>query len=330
MLSMNNGAPVLSADAIVAMALRTTNENPVEFASGDVRSQRISRDHPISRLRFVLRGDLNVSSTVTLDSLGLLNLIGNLRVSRNGNQDVINLPGRVLESMHRMATGHEHYEVLPTLTSGTTSFVASVEIPLDTGGYTSLLDATGDQSLDVAVTWNAVGDIVASGTAALENVKLDIVPLVVTGALPGEAGGVGVPYFRNHVSFNDQPVTQSQADFRFDLVSGRGYHGLTLFAMEDGALSDDVINSVTLERQNASNLRLEWDEIRAMNSDRYRLTGSEFTGVLDLPFVDPGHFEQTLSIRPSQSMRLVLDVEHPGTTDSIGLVQSYFRNPGKG
>ena len=330
MLQLNNGSPRLGNDAIVSMALRNTNENPVPFASGDVRSERITRDHPISRIRFVLRGDLNVSSTVTLHSLGLLNLIQKLRVSRNGNQDVLNVPGKVLPEMHIMATQMDHYEVLPTLTAGTTGFVAAVEVGFDAGSYLSLLDATGDQSLDVEATWGDVNDVIASGAATLENVKLDVIPMVVTGALPGERGGAGAAYFRPHAIYNEKPVTQAQPDFQFDLTAQRGYHGLTLFAYEDGAKADTLINSVTLERVNANNLRLEWDEVRAFNKDRYRLASGEFVGVYDLPFVDPGHLEHTLSIRNSQSMKLVIDTEHPGTTDTIGLLQSYFRNPSQG
>ena len=233
MLALNNGSPTLSNDAIVAMALRNTNENPVEFAAGDVRSQRITRDFPISRIMFVLRGTLAVTSTVTLDSLGLLNLIQKLRVSRNGNQDVVNVPGKVLPELHIMATQMDHYEQSPTLTVGSSEFMAAIEMPFDSGSYLSLLDATGDQSLDVEVTWGSVADIVASGTATLSNVKLDVIPFVVTGALPGERGGAGADYFRPHIIYNEKTRQPGAARFpvrldgatwisRFDAVHVRG------------------------------------------------------------------------------------------------------------
>jgi hypothetical protein len=327
-LRIENGAPQLSPAQIVAMSLQTTNENPIEFAASDVRGQSVSRDNPISRMRFTLRGDLVVTANGgTLSPLGTLNLIQNIQIARNGNQDIFNMPGKALEAVHRIETRHTTYKVEPGVTIATHPFVHTFEVRMDKGGYTSLLDATGDGSLRVDVTWGKLSDIYTGGAATLSNVKMDVVPVVIDGALPGERGGVGAGYFEQHARFNDQPVNQSQTDFRFDLLSGRGYHGLTLFSMSDGAMSDGIIKSVTLQRANKSNQRWEWDEIRAMNHDHYRLTGSEFTGVLDIPFVDDGHFEQTLSIRPSQSMRIVLDVLKPGTVDSVGLIQQYFRNP---
>lgn len=325
MLTMTTGSPRMSADQTVRMAVKTTSENPVEFVAGEYRTQSITREFPILALRCYLKGTATPNTgSVGVASFGILNLIKKLTVSRNGNEPIYANNGHALKYLSILQTGRPVLEVAPPTAGG--SFMAEFVVKFDVGGYNSLLDASIDQSLDIGVDWGQVSDGL-TGDIAVSNVRLEIKPEVIAGAKAGELGGkqtADMRYLKQYALVASKPVEQSQDDFTFDLTSGRGYHGLTLFAFSDGALDDDIIERVRIDRADSRHITYDREELQAANFNKYRL-GSKWVGVYDLPFIRDGHREHTLSIDPTQAMRVICKVAHPGTTDRVELVQQYFR-----
>lgn len=327
-LTLNSGSPRYPREVVSRMALKSTNENPIEFASGALRSERVTREFPIARLECFITGQLVVSSTVS-SVADVWDLIDQIEVKRNGNEPVVSVWGYELPYLHRVQFGHTPRQVQPGTGVATHDFFAHFTLPMDVGGYNSLLDASGDQSLDVSVKWGTLADLASGGASTLQNVQLEVKPMVVTGGLAGTLGGKEggeLRYLRNYMIGQRKDVTNVTDDFRFELVSGRGYHGLTLFARTtNGVLADTIINEVTIERADSRHVHFTADQIRALNQSRYQLGASSWVGVYEIPFVDSGHPEHTLSIDNRQQMQVILDVSNPGT-DQVDLVSHYFRS----
>ena len=330
MLTILTGTGRLPQAQTRRMALRAVNENPIEFAPDSTRTTRIeTRSQPIERVQYLLRGDLVVTVGATLIAGGAMNLIKRFAVNRNGNTPIYTLNGPALQIIDRIYNRHNAKPLStdPAVGVATNPFLYLFTHPIDIGGYVSLLDASGDTSLNVSADFGNVSDVISAGTATLANVTVTPVPYIVDGALIGEVGSIGQPYFRHVVTTESKPVTKAEDDFRLDLTPGRGYIGLTLFAYKDGVLADDVIEAITLERDNDINTgKQAADVVRGQNVEDFNLAAaSDWTGIYHVPFTKPNHLEHTLSINTSQSMRLILKVAHPGTVDHVELVEHYLR-----
>ncbi|WP_432797239.1 hypothetical protein [Poriferisphaera sp. WC338] len=331
MLTMNNGSPQFDKATTKRMALRTISQNPIECTPGQEKSEKLdTRDFPVESIDCWIQGELDVAGTVTLKDGGLYRFLKFLEVARNGNDTFFRVPGDMLPTLHRLVTNQAPPVRHAGLTAGDSGkFSAYFKLPFDIGGYNSLADFTADQSCDFNIDTAPLSDVMESGTATVSNFKLAMTPKIIEGGEVGKLGGVGANYLKPFYRVSSEPVKQNQVDMTFDLTAGRGYHLLMLVGYKDGERDDSIIKSVKLERADKSHVKLTADEIRDINQVEYELgTGTvpaEMKGVLVVPFVKPGHPEHTQSIAPSQSMKLICEVEKDTGNQEIKLLQGYFR-----
>jgi hypothetical protein len=335
MLVFPEGGPSgLSDKANRDGAKRVWIEDPLSFSPGDFVTETLVQQFPISRIKCRLDGVVDVDTASKMNALGVYNLIDSIKVLINGNRNVLSLKGYQLPFIHRKYfRGQPPLEIQPDLTStgDDKNFEAHFTLPIDLGGYNALLDASREGQLSLEVNFNkdaAISD--GTGSVDVKNTKLYVKPIVIEGIPAGEPGGLkndngNPPYLANRITTHRYPVNADQDDFSIKNLSGRGYHALTLFTFNNGALSDAVLDRAKVEH--VGNVKVDYtrDELKSENYHRFRLNdmSSAWTGIYTIPLVDEGHPEQTLSINDQQQMRELLDV-NAGTNAYIDFVPHYI------
>jgi hypothetical protein len=335
-LTMRQGGPQLSAASNVNAHRLTTPENPIEFANGALRTASLTHEFPIEYIRCTIEGSINVGTASAFHARGVWNVIDELTLSLNGNTPVFQAQGYQLPYIHRIYYGAKPYTENDGIGStGDANIFSSFIIPLDVGGYNSLLDASDQKALQLQCRWGNVSDM-TDGTGSVtanDDLVLTIEPFVIAGVADGEPGGKNAGYLSQRILNQSHTVTAQKPDFEIELMSGRGYHGLTIFADSDGSLVDSIMNEVRLRRTGNTHLELSDQQVRAANWDRYRLdsfasrTGDgqdSWVGIYHVPIVEDGHPEQTLSVKPNQAMSLLCDVDNPGSDDRLEVLSHYF------
>lgn len=315
------------ADTAKAFAAGNTREDAIEFAASQPKAQRISTEWPIYALGFMLTGDTAATAAAeAISPLGPFALINNLRVAMNGTNQRIVCRGHQLPYIHRMHAGGPGYVELPQGAGWDQGFAAYAEIPIDVGSYRSPLDASG-KTLEVQVDWAAAS--AAFANIDLSNVRLQVIPRVLSGGKPGQVGGKeagGVTYLDRRIFSSSYDVVAAREDFRIPLTAGRNYDALTLLAFSDGVLVDSIVDEVRIIRSGDNKVHLTNKEVRAMNWKSYNLSSSEpWTGVYDIPFVRGDYMEDVLVIDDSQAMRVECKVKSPGTVDRIEVIESFVQ-----
>ncbi len=327
-LTMTTGSPVRDAATIAAMAKKIAVENPVEYAPGATRTGQVqNREFPMVGIMFELKVEIaNADGDEVISPFGLLNLIRGFKIAVDGTDSRFDVAGKNLPFIHHIYRGQQPHSDFNPAANGT--YYAHFYVPLDIGGYQSLLDVSQNTSLDIRVDWGVRNDACTAGSATIESAELGFEVDYVTGAAAGQRGGKGFPYLANFIQTATIDIDSTRPDQLLEkLTSERGYHGATLFSYDNGARSDGVVNAVELVRADSQHLKEQWRRMRARDMDRFKLANSDaFKGVLHVPFVDPGHMEHTLSVRVDQAMRLIADVTKTANPCRVELVTHFFKN----
>lgn len=324
---------ILSDNPIVSQDLVNSNRQ-----SGEIRE----RTNPISK--FGLAIDIGYTQTgATLNPYGLFNYIQSVRVLTDSQDVIFSAPGWMLPFIHQennpqsampYATG------LPLAASGTLSAV--VQIPMDVGSYSTLLDASVFGTLTVEVTFGAKTDLFPSGTSTITSAKVTPRTTYIAGIQRGTRGGLGFPYYRQRIIAQMKPILLSQNEFEIDLLAPeRVYHSLTLFVRNGAgvpALTDGLLTNLGLRRGGMWLGKLDEFHIKSRMSDAMAISSAPantigtsalscLTGVYRYPMLtDPANVDQTQVTVRGETMQLLGDVTASGTNPHIWEVASYLTN----
>ena len=319
---------------ISQIRMASYKEPPIEYLQNNLQTLALTRSNPIASLQLRLTGNTVIGTAASdykNDPFGMWSLIRLIEVKIDGEETVLSLPGYALPLLSQTYNeGAPDYKSGTPEAVGTNAFVTNVNIPFDVGSYFSLLDASQNKNLSLHVHWGHVDDVMdigASGTQSVNSVQLHTTVFATAGFANGVRGGTRYPYFRHILNHEIFPVTAETAEKVEPMLHKRLWNNMQFYCMEDGVLSDGVLDNVMLRVQNNTIVDRSQALLRAQNFQRYKLD-TAWTGQYILDFAEPAHAEQMISLADdSQKFHLGMEVKHPGSDDKIIVVRDHFIAP---
>lgn len=310
-------------------------ERPVPFTANNPETTPISGQYPIDRIECVLEFDYTVGgSASTLEPWAGLNLIQELQLKLDGKDVVFSAPGFLLQQISGMYSNKPLYASDPSTSVGTTTARYSFFIPVNTGpGYFSMLSMAGRTDLVLHVDWADVDAIAtAGGTHSIANVSLKVNTVGLAGQAVNEPGGKLFGYPMHIVDVRTINVSTAQSDLTQNLPKGHLFSRLAFQCVSDGAKSDGILQEVTVKIGTTAIQSIEQTQMQVENYRRYDYASLP-TGwsVLDLGDQDTPRgmrLEHLIGVTdPTINFDAILDVLHPGTTDTIYMVLDHYARP---
>lgn len=319
------------------MKLLQRDIGTVTYAANQQRTLELPRNYAYRCLSLRLCANLSWTETtagVVKDSAPA-QLVRNLAVRANG-RDVIK--SNSMEYFHR--SNQFEYGVRPKITSivaTTADTNLAVEVhatipfemwravkPIDT-----LLDSSGLATLDLIVDWGSGADIFGGaygGTVTVNSAYLYV----------SSVESVGVPEgtkFFTHKEYSiEQLITAATTRLQVNLPVSNLYRGFWLKTVSDDCNVETILNNIQLKSGtevyvNRAAYHLQMDnrvdyQLENPVSLAAALGGAEYenlirTGWYFVEFVRDGRLTECLDTSRLSSLEFVLDVNHPGTTDSV-------------
>ena len=330
MYTPSQGA-VLTSAQLSRMGKSRRSTDVVEYSASNTKTITVPTSNPIARIKCRLTGTFTVATAAAVATSDLgLGIIRNLKLARDGDDVLFNVPGYALQQHDRQYSQVAPLATAPAVAIGSSDFDYQFTLFIDPGDYTSLLDASG-RTLTLSVTWGTAADIAAAGgggTVAVSDVQLEVNVIAVRGALPGERGGVGFPYLEHRVNYIDKTITAATTEYPIDLYQDKLYSGITLFSRATGVPVDTIFNRGTLVLDTNQLWTAKREFISDENRQRYRYTAA-LTGVYVLDFVDGEHPEDMIAVQGTQLLKLLNDVNLPAGTITLTALVDYYTLPAR-
>ena len=332
-----NGSPssILSnTSALMNASLQYSSENPIQSDATGLANEQTGQIREVSNPIRSIGLELEVTYTSTagdavLNGWGIWNLIKRIKLLSDSENVIYNLFGWYLPLFHREHSeqGTLPYGMLPSLSTPTGTVKAWVELPLDVGGYLSLLDASKFASLNLQVEFNADSAMATGDNFAITAAKVTPRICYVRGVEPGKRGGIGFDYLRNHAICETVPVTADAGEKEIlMLAAGRTYHGLTIQARQGNVAygTDAILDNVILMKNALQIGRFGQFQLKARLADKIN-AASLMTGHYQIPLCEDGHLEQLLPVVRGQTVRVLGDVNNSGATAMhLTIVSQFF------
>ncbi len=326
-----------------AMGIHNTLQKHLNLEDGVGTDEKMYQAEPTQDVEMTFNGQVVVTGgTLSTHSLGILNYLEYVRFVRDGGA-FWEIPGWLIRMDELINNGgNRGREIDPGGgTTGTHDFRSNFVFNADIGRFSSLIDASTDEKFNIEVKCNDKADMFTSGTFTLKNPRITFRQNVVSGALPGEQGGLegvippppselgvgsgpGVGktrrYQRKVTKIDSKIVTGSTDQFNFDLTSHHAYYGLSLISTRNGALVDDIVEEATLLKNNIKQKTYTMDEIKDNNFRLYPdASDAQRVGLATLPFTKDGHMETLQSASRQEEFQIQLKIKQTSGTEKVFL-----------
>ena len=297
---------------------------------------------PITELRLRLTGELNVTVTVALNEDAIQRIVRRIQVTKGGvpikiigNNGVTGAAFRIMNPYNRFLFGNAPELVQPALVAGVNAFSATVQIPFalprtlyqqlggGVGRFASML-LPGGEEVRITIDWGAVADIVASGTAILQNTSIEVVAITNNTFNVGENPPRS---FLKEVSQVLDVTAGANPDEPLTLNRNGALPFMFMFFLDNALRNNDSLNRLRY-LQNATGILID-QSWQALRQDGVALFGMQGTTLLDgtamVVFDRDGNLTGALDLdnpRVFNSFRLNLD--HDALTGTFLLMAHHF------
>lgn len=309
----------------------------IDFAANQQRTLQLPRNYAYRILSLKLVANLSWTETtagVVMDSAPA-QLVRNIMIRVNGRDVVKNLS---LEALHRLS--QIRYSTRPRIVSPANTTVATnqdLEVhayipfamwravkPVDT-----LLDSSGMATLEMIIDWGVGNDVFGGafgGTVTVNSATLYVSSIEAVGVPPGTKFMVNKEYSI------ESAITAATTNHQINLPVSNLYRCFVLKTVSDDCNVNTILNNIQLKsgtevykNRNAAHLQMDnrLDYMMELPvSLAAALGGADYannllTGYYMLEFVRDGRLTESLDTSKLSSLELILDVAHPGTTDTV-------------
>lgn len=319
------------------MSKWTRNVAVKTLSLGNPETIQLPRNYCHRHLVLRLRGTVDVvagTSAMTASVQGASNILSNIRVRRDGKEQVFGLSGALLYHLNRILYGQAPVATTPAVTNATnTNASVTLIVPFENvrgvKPFDTLLKGAGLSSLDLLIDTSTAQSMMlgGNGTVTVNNsFTLEVDTVEEVGA--------------NNYAFGDircylaQKVGVSGASSAFQikpLPVGNRYKGFLIFAEDNGTMlgSDALITNIKLK----SGSQVFVDRPAQALKDELRQLfniGASDTGVYYLDLMADGMLNQCLDVTPesgNETLELELVTTAPAGTANIYVVALEYVQP---
>ncbi|MBA7495370.1 hypothetical protein ES702_05952 [subsurface metagenome] len=300
--------------------------------AGLTSTLRLPRNYAYRTLSLRLEANLTTTETtagVVMDSLPA-QLVSNIVIRANGRDVIKNYD---METLHRLT--QQRYGIRPRIVSlaattaaGPGDFTVNAVIdfqmwravkPIDT-----LLDSSGMATLEMIVTWGAANSVFGGafgGTVTVNSCTLYVASVESIGVPTGSRFMVNKEFSIREI------ITAANAQHQINLPVGNLYRSIVLKTVSDACNVNTILNNIILKSgtevfKNRTAVHLQMDNRVDYMTEFPVATAileNLFNGYYLLEFVKDGRLSECLDTSRLSSLELVLDINAPGTVDSISV-----------
>jgi len=322
------------------MKLLTRDIGTITYAASQQRTLQLPRAYAYRALSLKLVASITVTETTagTVKDSAPAQLVSNIVVRANGRDVIKNYSLASIHRFNQFQRGVRPYIsgfANTTAASAATYYVHGIipfEMyraikPIDT-----LMDSAGMATLEMIVTWGTGADIFGGaygGTVTVNSAYLYV----------SSFEAIGVPSGTQFITHKEyeivSTITAASTKHQINLPVSNLYRGFLIKTVSDDANVDTILNNVQIKsgtevyiNKNAFHLQMDNRADYAMEcpvSTAGALGGADYanrllTGFYFVDFVRDGRLTEALNTGQLSSLEMVLDVNHPGTTDVLTIV----------
>lgn len=297
----------------------------------------ITNKNTLGRLQLRITGELNVTIAATLREDGVLRLlrrisieIGGEPIKTIGDGSALASAGKLLHFMNRLQYGSRSAVTQPAVGVGVNPFSFLLTIPFemppnlsrdwpDRSRFATALSPTSDD-VDVIATWGTVADVIASGTASLQQVEAEVVAVTHP-----DLDVIPMPLLLKETTQQVQITAGANPGDEQPLNKSGLLPYLFLFAFDNDLRNNSQFNSLDfLLNSKVSKLRQSFDGLRDSARSNLGLDTDLDVGVNLALFDEDQNGDGTINLSDPRIASWRLETDHAALTAPFRLIAHHY------